>query len=358
MLGGWPRGIPGFLPVAAACLASILAGCRTRPVDPLDSTGNPGDPGTDGPGISVDLGRLPPTPVDVLIVFSSEFGTSSLRDRIRAAAPALFASLANVADWHVGIVSADVGVGRTDVNNCGPTGDAGKLNPTSPLCNMQVPSFLAGSGAKPTNFSGDPAKVFSGCYVGEMPPGCEYQQPWNAAIQALSPSINPGFLRPDSTLAIIFAVDTEDCSVPDNSSRLFSPNAPFPEGTVRCFVNGAACSQPISAAGTYDGCLIPKDSGDLLGSDDILKRLRAAAGVSRRVHVGLLTGRSSTVTVDRNDNISAVCQENTQGDIATPAVRLDNFPFTPGSDFTVDIADSVCGDYAKVFSAVVAEAAQ
>jgi|GEM_PF-3272683 len=323
-----------------------FASCRTRPIDAADPSGsNP-----DGTSVVVDLGQShDPHPVDILIVYSSENGTDSLRQRIRDAAPKLFAGLANVSDWHIGIVSADVGVGRSNVNNCSRTGDGGRLNPTQSPCNMQIPSFLAGSGSKPTNFSGDPAKVFAGCYVGEQPPvGCPYQQPWNAVIQALSLTTNPGFLRPDSNLGILFVVDTEDCSVPANTN-LFSNQIMLPDGPARCFALGTVCMPAFTGAGTYSGCQIVPDTGALLGASEITKAILGAAPI-HSVHVGILGGVTRDVTIHRDGSLDSVCDEGA-GDQAFPTARLDGFSFD--SDISLSASSSVCAPYDATFATLI-----
>jgi len=327
---------------SAALLAT--SGCRTRP---YDDNGNP-----DG-NSTTDLGRTD-TPVDILIVMSSEAGTTSLRQGLRQVASSLFSELVKSSNWHLGIVSADLGVGRFSTNGCTTDGDRAKLNPTNSRCKMTLPSFLAGSGSTPTNFIGDPAQVFGDCYVGDMNDGCEYQQPWNAAIKALSPTTNPGFLRAGSNLAILFVVDTEDCSVAPNSD-LFSNQNMLPDGTARCFSEGTICTPAYHGAGSYSGCNIPQKSGLLLGSDDIYAGVTAAAPSAREILVAFLDGNTTDVTVRNNGQIDAACQEGNQN-VATPTIRLDAFEQPIGRPFIFTIGSSVCGPYASVVETLIVSA--
>jgi hypothetical protein len=60
------------------------------------------------------------------------------------------------------------------------------------------------------------AGAFS-CIAQLGPDGCGYEQSLEAMYRALDPAVNPGFIRDDAALAVLFITDEDDCSARDTS---------------------------------------------------------------------------------------------------------------------------------------------
>jgi len=77
--------------------------------------------------------------------------------------------------------------------------------------------------------------------------GCGYEHSLESARRALDPqsNINPGFLRDDAFLAIVFITDEDDCSA--RNPQLFDPTQAAltdplgPLTSFRCFEFGITC---------------------------------------------------------------------------------------------------------------------
>lgn len=344
---------------AALVLVAALAACRTQPYpqSALHFDGGSVDHGgtTDAKG-SVDQGGGDLAnqlgPVDILFVVNSEPGTRTIRERLRAAAPALWKRLAEkVNDWHVGFVTADLGTGKFAVDGCTPVGDAAQLNPSQTTCGQQVPRFLAGSFNTASNFLGDPAGFFAGCYLGRLDQGCGYQQPWRAAYLALDEKTNPGFLRAGGRLMVVLVSDTEDCSVDDNSDLFDETKTAYgPPSDVRCFMQGASCATTIKTnqSGLYTDCrpaagqATPKLASAPQLYVDIQKRALSQGKV--RVDFFAITANTGTVQISDDPQVGLssvpVCQLGQQ-EAALPSVRIDQIGKTEPAD-KVQVIDTVC----------------
>ncbi len=140
-----------------------------------------------------------------------------------------------VRDLHVGLVSTDLGAAGETVDRaaCTGLGDDGEL---------QLPARCGGDGNRylsfrPADFSDaareEAAAQFSEsvrCAAGLGTGGCNFEQPLEAALKAITPSscdaahcrflhgaghgdtLHAGFVREDSVLAIVILTDEEDCS--------------------------------------------------------------------------------------------------------------------------------------------------
>jgi hypothetical protein len=152
-----------------------------------------------------------------------------------------------IEDLHLGVVTTSLG-GAEHTPGCRNNGDSGKLRHSSSAlgCEGDYPTFL-------TYVEGqdDPEQIATdfACLAQVGIEGCGYEQPLEAALQALWPSADPtirfvsttteaslgrgdrdnaGFLRNDpdgepATLAIVIVTDEEDCSAFDTSLWQASP---------------------------------------------------------------------------------------------------------------------------------------
>src|SRR5262245_50390682 len=158
--------------------------------------------------------------------------------RATAALADLRAQLAFVNDrpfqLRVGVVSADVGVGRADVPGCTEQGSGGALiAPTGDiaagLCRADG-SWLTcdpPDGRRPDNL----AQAFAALHVPATT--CGYPQPLHALGRVVDPSTQ--FVRPDAALGVVVIAGRDDCSADDKFYE------PIGDPTVRCFQEGVTC---------------------------------------------------------------------------------------------------------------------
>ncbi len=204
--------------------------------------------------------------VDLLFMVDNSNSMTEEQTSLAAAFPTLITALTTgdlngdgtpdfpaVNDLHVGVVTADMGVGGYTVPTCSAAdfGDDGILrtvgNTSLPGCMATYPSFLSfGVGTDVTAFAEDFACV---AVVGTG--GCGFEQQLEATLKAVTPSTSPirfvedttghaddtnaGFLRPDSVLGLVVVTDEEDCSAADPD--IFNPTSTTYTGdlNLRCF---------------------------------------------------------------------------------------------------------------------------
>ena len=312
----------------AVALASLTTGCKTRLLELLpveDLAVVPVDMAPPADLAAPDLAPRIVDPLDILFVVVNEPYTRALRERVAAAGPQLFPSLiAGSRDWHVGLVTADLGGNGVawPQQGCTTSGDRGVLLPRSePACAALRGRYMAG-GAAGNNFVGDPGTVFSTCVArGTAPEGCMFQQPWNAAFLALDSITtveNAGFLRKGGRLLVVFIVDGDDCSVPPGSD-LFDVNRPYggPDSRLsdRCMAHGNVCAQgqPLGD-GVWTGCRpIAASNGLLYGADDFKAGVARLRNLKDDVELAYLAGPSTTRLQVQNGYFTDQCFEGDMG---------------------------------------------
>jgi hypothetical protein len=221
--------------------------------------------------------------VDLLFMVDNSPGEpykNELRNRFPELAKALAdaAAAGHPADYHIGVVTSDLGAGQEILNQgqCHPDGDGGKLQalPASgaPLVPAGCSNFSLGGVryldydqvAGTTNIVGVPdvATAFL-CMSAVGDAGCGFEHQLESVYRALHdpPPENAGFLRDDALLVIFFATDEDDCSAPPDTD-LFDPS---PDGiakygtlhSFRCTQFGIECNgqpvPPMSVSG-LTGC--------------------------------------------------------------------------------------------------------
>lgn len=206
-------------------------------------------------------------------------------------------------DLRVGVISTDLGAGPYMVGNCTRVGgDQGKLQdkPRIAGCTPPADPWIAYSPGK-TNVPGSGqalsrAKAAFLCISELGTGGCGFEQPLEAARRALDPAlkVNPGFLRPDAMLAVIFLTDEDDCSARD--TRLYDPSSqgltdPLgPLTSFRCFEFGVKCDCPGKMQctrqdqGPRKNCVPVSGNGLLHGTDRYVKFLRELKQSAARHH--------------------------------------------------------------------------
>ncbi len=333
--------------------ALVLAGCVDRPISRLDPTGQ----GVEQKLLPVSLNQE----LDLLFVIdnsgSMEEEHRSLEDRF----PELIAHLDELSgrlpDLHIGVVSSDMGTGNVDVgdNRCGPGGgDRGIMHgATCPA--LGGASFLTDvvgpTGDRVRNYTGTLDDAFA-CAANLGIGGCGFEQHLAAMQAALSPGVNPGFLREPATLAVIIVADEDDCSA--DVDRIFSRTedaelGPFSD--FRCYEQGVVCANDPDPRlpGPRAGC-VPRPTSPFLVEIEqyagFLRGLKRAP--DHKLFVAGIIGDPANVRVVLQDNDPAL-DFGCSGALgfAEPAVRLagflDQFPGTSARETicTGDLGDAL-----------------
>ena len=229
-----------------AIVVLVVAHCGKN-----DSGQDSGDP-LDGYQL-VDL-RPYPSGVDLLFVIDNSASMSEEQAILADQIEAMVQELVNpsdrgpetppgVEDLHVAVITSDIGSGGFESESCeNPVhGDDGMMRNTgsgegcersysASDCDGGECPWLAHSIEVPDNGSEDgnpPIWEDAACLANVGTSGCVYQQPLEAALQALTVHAlpggpNEGFLRNDTIVAIFFITDGDDCSA--EAPSFFDPS--------------------------------------------------------------------------------------------------------------------------------------
>ena len=136
--------------------------------------------------------------------------------------------------------------------------------------------------------------------------GCGFESPLEAMKRALDghSTVNAGFLRPDSTLAVVVLTDEDDCSVQlsrraeneyyrtkDCAIPDFQADYDCFAADFRCMARSLKCNEPMNVAGDKTGCQEREDSylEPVAGYVSFLKKLRPS---SKLLFTGIWTAPS------------------------------------------------------------------
>ena len=363
-----------------AMVGLLLAGCPDdRPVEiyqdhgtnqPLPDKGIPikdqlqlpdkkpdkGQPGADGyfprpPCKTVTLEQ--DKQVDVLFVVdnsnSMEHEQKNLKNNFYKFIDAIRTSKLNnkIPNVQIGIVSTDLGAGNYNLPSCESAGgDQGKLwnKPQSAGCTGPTDKYISYKDGK-TNVPGSNpdavarVKQAFQCISEIGLQGCGFEQTMQAARKALDPTlnVNPGFLRKDAMLAVIFISDEDDCSAAN--SQLYDPSQqgltdPLgPLSSFRCFEFGVQCQCKGSGkcdrttAGPRINC-VPGGKylhqvSNFISFFKALKKTPGGQPHPQRVIMSAIVGPTNKVEVGldgSNPVLKPSCQ--TSAGFAVPAIRL------------------------------------
>jgi len=231
-------------------------------------------------------------------------------------------------DLRIGVVSADLGAPR--VPGCTANGDGGRLlhAPRVSGCTPPTDPWIA-HGCQGANVFGasdsvERTKQALRCIGTLGSSGCRFARPLEAARRALDPSLglNPGFLRKDAVLVLMFVTAGDDCSTArpdlfDPASKLLGALSPF-----RCFEHGVVCDggNP-DTPGLHTRCA-PARNGWLHPVQDYVaffKELKPAG----RVVVLAVSGPTDTVRVQLEGGAPALAPSCSGVGQGTPAIRLE-----------------------------------
>jgi len=207
---------------------------------------------------------VPATPlddIDILFVIDNSDAMGSAQEAISRAFLAFIDALRcpslnnRIPNVHIGIVTSDLGAGNYGLPSCEvKSGDGAKLQaqPRFMGCTPPAQPFIAHVEGL-TNINSattDPVQQVKEAFqcvalVGSG--GCNFEHQLEAARAALDPklAINPGFVRKNALLAVVFFTDEDDCSArrpqlfDPNQSNLSDPLGPLT--SFRCFEFGIQC---------------------------------------------------------------------------------------------------------------------
>jgi hypothetical protein len=249
-----------------------------------------------------------------------------------------------IPDIRIGVISTNIGVEGQKIPMCEGEGDGGRLLHKARVAGCTPPEnpWIAYDGHLSNVAKGSPdhiARVSEAfrCISKIGVEGCGFERPLEAARRALDPTlnVNPGFIRENASLAIIFVTDEDDCSA--QNPLLYDPT-PSIVGTLssfRCFKYGVSCDQKGDGLGPRKSCEPAKNKyfEGLEGYVAFFRSLKpegkllmaALAGPTSPVEVGLIEGSSE---------LQPSCR-GAKGVEAVPAIRLkavvDAFPSYFGS---------------------------
>lgn len=206
--------------------------------------------------------------VDLLFVIDNSNSMAPKIKELQKRFPALITELDKLradglpARYHIGVVTTDLGVPTPYAPNTGCVAGGGeygggrlhtkavdadaRCGATTDGKQFLVVDQKTNTNNLPTPPSGeDPLAWAFGCMASVGDKGCGFEQPLEAAFQALKNPDNQDFLRPESILVVVFVTDEDDCSgLPDSDVFAALPSSPETLGkrnSFRCSRFGVVC---------------------------------------------------------------------------------------------------------------------
>lgn len=291
--------------------------------------------------------------VDILFVIDSspsmEEEHASLRNDFGALLDRLDDGPEGLPNVHIGVVSSDMGTAPYNVNSqCrADGGDRGLMNGAACAAlggARFIEDVLDIDGTRRTNYSGTLQEVF-GCAADVGVDGCGFERHMDAMRTALGEA-NPGFVRDDAYLAVVFVADEDDCSARDPG--LYDPSNPAlgPVSDFRCHAQGITCDDdPDPAApGAREGCVPDESSAYLESIDAYVDFLVGLKGDEDRVIMAAIVGDPDDVQIGVDPQgrpaVLAGCPEGGLG-ASEPGIRFRELlsRFTHGSLSTLCAGD-------------------
>lgn len=274
--------------------------------------------------------------LDVLYVFDDSADRGNY-DRMAAQLDDLQAQLTTVdgalPSLHVGVVTADLGTrGVRDpqpgpaFGHCAGNGDAGAL--TTFGAGLTFGRFLqdqpAAADRRIRNFDaslGTALARLTNPAVDTASAGCEISQPLEAMRRALDPATNPGFVRADAALAIIFLTNKDDCSLA--RSAMLDPFDTSLGSSIafRCTEQGIVCDgSDLRTPGARTHCRPREASPFLVDVSEYRTFLAGLKPDAADITVSAVAGARDQVQIAAGPTLAPACQGG--GNAAQPAVRL------------------------------------
>jgi len=275
--------------------------------------------------------------LDILYVFDNSSNRASY-DLMASQLDVLQARLGDVDDQlpnlHVGVVTADLGTRGTQdaapapaVGNCFNEGNAGKLVKFRAGLDDRFLEDLRGpDGTRIRNFNSDDLlgelALLTNPALGAAGTGCEFAQPLEAMRRALDPGTNPGFIRPDAMLSIVFLTNEDDCSLA-RAAMLDPEDGSLGALAFRCTEQGVICDPDDPRnPGVRKNCRPREDSQFMVDVSEYRTFLEQYKPDSRDVIVSAVAGaRTPFTVVDFGNPVLAPSCQGATG-FAKPAVRI------------------------------------
>jgi hypothetical protein len=303
-----------------------------------------------------DRRPTPPIGVDILFVIDDSDSTDQYQKNLVANFPKLLHGLqrdgTGLPDLHIGVVSEDLGAGPYILPSCElPGGEGGRLQAKPRQAGCVPPSdpwidHYEGKTNVPLG-SSDPLEQITHafqCIANLGCSGCKLEHTLEAGRQALDPklNVNPGFLRPDTLLVVVFVGDEDDCSA--SRTELFDPaqqalTDPLgPLTSFRCTEFGLVCDEPLRTPGVKHNC---RPGQDWLHPVDRYIQFFRDLRPPGRVLLAALVGPPAPIEVGlegQNLMLKATCQS--ANGMAVPALRIQAVVQAFGADgiFNLGIA--------------------
>ncbi len=237
----------------------------------------------------------------------------------------------NIPDIHIGVISTDMGAGDTSVQSCAElNGDDGKLQNEARVAGCTPPtdpwiSFKEGTTNIPAG-SGDGVQDVKDAFsciakIGTL--GCSFEAQLESARRALDPdaNVNPGFIRPDAMLAVVFITDEDDCSAVKTELFDITDTDLGPFTSFRCTAYGLTCDQDLQEVGVKTNC---EPGLDWLHKVDdyapFFTQLKPPGGLI----LAAIAGPTEPVEVLKEDDLFSLkesCKTPAAG-TAVPAIRI------------------------------------
>ena len=283
-------------------------------------------------GALVQTTKTQITDVDFLFVVDNSGSMEQEQKNLAANFPRLIKKLGKtMKSYRVGVISSDLGAGKLYVDNaCVTGGDGGKLQSRAMVAGCTGPKdpWISVTPTGSNVPGGDVPGAFS-CIANLGTDGCGFEQTLESAYTALLPGTNPGFLRKDAALAVVFISDEDDCSA--SSDTLYNPsqqglNDPLgPLTSFRCFEFGVTCDiNDRTKTGKRKGCVPAKAGGYLHPVDRYLKQLNQLKPAGQVV-VSAIVGPSTPVEVGVQGSYPTLKPScSSSAGFAAPSVRLSH----------------------------------
>ena len=330
---------------------ALVAGCPDRTISEV----NPSQGRVEYKDIPVNLNRN----IDILFVIDDSGSMADKQANLASNFPKFIDVLNTIQgglpDVHIGVVSSDMGVKPTQGNpapnipGCMQSGKNGVLqlgqaggmimNGDLFISDIKLPDM-----SRQTNYTGQLNDVF-GAMAKLGKDGCGFEQHLHAMRRALEPPANPGFVRPDAFLAVIFIADEDDCSAGSGSLFMNDGGPLGPLQSFRCTRYGVTCTTggaddaAMNNVGVKDGCSPNESSEQLASVSAFVDFLKAQKPDPNQVIVAGIIGTTSPFAVEdrviSGNNQRALahsCTYNGGGttQVADPPTRiqffLDQFP--------------------------------
>lgn len=164
--------------------------------------------------------------------------------------------------------------------------------------------------------------------------GCHLESPLQAARRAIERAQQPGdpnhgFLRPNSTLAIIFITDEDDCSIEGAHRAMFNQEAESCQfgtaaqpacfhGDMRCLAASVRCAEPLSEVGQKSGCKLVEQGylRPVVDYVDYFRQLRPGQVIVSGIWTrpGLMDGGRLVIRNNGNGPNTKYLMRGTEGD--------------------------------------------